>query len=66
MHTPVQRPFAGTTKVKPVWILLKQETVSGSGISWAIRKSAHLVFQELVLKDQRPVYRLFLVKFIEY
>jgi len=22
--------------VKPIWILLKQETVSGSGISWAI------------------------------
>jgi len=27
---------AGTRKVKPIWILLKQETVSGSGISWAI------------------------------
>ena len=27
-------------KVKPVWILLKQETVSGSGISLAICKSA--------------------------
>ena len=27
-------------KVKPVWILLKQETVSGTGISWAICKSA--------------------------
>ena len=25
---------------KPIWILLKQETVSGSGISWAICKSA--------------------------
>ena len=32
--------WAGTTKVKPIWILLKQETVSGSGISWAICKSA--------------------------
>jgi len=31
---------AGTRKVKPVWILLKQETVSGSGISWATCKSA--------------------------
>ena len=31
---------AGTTKVKSVWILLKQETVSCSGISWAICKSA--------------------------
>ena len=27
-------------KGKPVWILLEQETVSGSGISWAICKSA--------------------------
>ena len=26
--------WAGTRKVKPIWILLKQETVSGSGISW--------------------------------
>ena len=26
--------------VKPIWILLKQETVSGSGISWATCKSA--------------------------
>jgi len=27
---------AGTRKVKQIWILLKQETVSGSGISWAV------------------------------
>ena len=33
--------WAGTRKVKPIWILLKQETMSGSGISWAICKSAH-------------------------
>jgi len=32
--------WAGTRKVKPIWILLKQETVSGSGISWASRKFA--------------------------
>ena len=32
--------WADTRKVKPIWILLKQETVSGSGISWAIYKSA--------------------------
>ena len=32
--------WAGTRKVKPIWSLLKQETVSGSGISWAIRKPA--------------------------
>jgi len=31
---------AGTRKVKPTWILLKQETASGNGISWAICKSA--------------------------
>ena len=34
--------WAGTRKVKPIWILLKQETVSGSGISWAVCKSAPL------------------------
>ena len=28
--------WASTRKVKPIWILLKQETVGGSGISWAI------------------------------
>ena len=46
-HThPFNGPFpglpgwAGTRKVKPIWILLKQETVSSSGISWAICKSA--------------------------
>ena len=32
--------WASTRKVKPIWILLKQETVSGSGINWAICKSA--------------------------
>jgi len=38
--------FSGTTRVsryqkgEPIWILLKQETVSGSGINWAICKSA--------------------------
>ena len=46
-HThPFHGPFpglprwAGTRKVKPIWIFLKQETVSGSGISWAICNSA--------------------------
>jgi len=46
-HThPFNSPLAGTTRVsryqkgKPIWILLKQETVSGSGIHWAICKSA--------------------------
>jgi len=37
---PVLPGWAGTRKVKPIWILLKQETVSGSGISWAICESA--------------------------
>ena len=32
--------WAGTRKVKPIWILLKQETVSGSGISWVVCMSA--------------------------
>ena len=32
--------LAGTRKVKPIWILLQPETVSGSGSSWAICKSA--------------------------
>ena len=40
-HThPFDGPFYNTRKVKPIWILLKQATVSGSGISWAICKSA--------------------------
>ena len=46
-HThPFNGPFSGTTQVsryqkgKPILTLLKQETVSGSGISWAICKSA--------------------------
>jgi len=46
-HTPpFNGPLSRTTRVsrcqngKPIWILLKQETVSGSGISWAICKSA--------------------------
>jgi len=46
-HThPFNGPLSGTTwvsrnqKVKPIWILLKQQIMSGSGISWAICKSA--------------------------
>jgi len=31
--------WAGTRKVKPIWILLEQETVRGTGISWAVWKS---------------------------
>ena len=32
--------WASTRKVKPSWTLLKQERVSGRGISWAVCKSA--------------------------
>ena len=32
--------WTSTRKVKPIWILLEQETMSGSGISWAVCKSA--------------------------
>ena len=43
-HTHTLSPglpgWAGTRKVKLIWILLKQETVSGTGISWVICKSA--------------------------
>ena len=35
-YTRVYPPIHHCRKVKPIWILLKQETVSGSGISWAI------------------------------
>ena len=50
-HTRLTALFPGlpgwacTRKVKPIWILLKQETVSGSGISWAICKSASRSWQ---------------------
>jgi len=37
---PGQPWRAGTRKVKPSWILLKQEIVSGSGMRWAICNSA--------------------------
>jgi len=47
-HTrPFSGPLSGTTlvsrctrKVKPMWMSLKHETVSGSGISWATCKLA--------------------------
>ena len=40
-HTPVEQPFSGTTQVSQYQKRkTKQETVSGSGISWAICQSA--------------------------
>jgi len=47
---------AGTRKVKPNWILLKQETVSGSGISWAICKSAPCPRQITMLAPHHSVF----------
>jgi len=41
--------WAGTSEVKPVWILLKQETVSGSGVSWAVCKSAPCSRQIIII-----------------
>ena len=73
-HTRLTAVFLGlpgwvsTRKVKPIWILLKQETVSGSGISWAICKSAprsrqitisaphHSVFLQYGCPSCRPTY----------
>ena len=58
--------WACIRKVKPIWISLKQETVSGSGISWAICKYAprsrqitmpathHSVFLQAVCPSCRP------------
>ena len=62
-HThPFNSPFpglfgwAGTRKVKLIWILLKQETVSGSGISWAICKSAPRSRQITMPAPQQDVF----------
>ena len=62
-HThPFNGPFpglpgwAGTRKVKPIWILLKQETVSGSDISWAICKSAPRSRQITMPAPHRSVF----------
>ena len=48
--------WAGTRKVKPIWILLKQETVSGSGISWDICKSAPRCRQITTPAPHRSVF----------
>ena len=48
--------WAGTRKVKPIWILLKQETVSGSGISWAICKFAPRSRQITTLAPYHSVF----------
>ena len=48
--------WAGSRKVKPIWILLKQETVSGSGIRWAICKSAPRSRQITMPAPHRSVF----------
>ena len=49
--------WAGTRKVKPIWILLKQETASGSGINWPYA-SMHLATDRLPC--QHPTTQVFL------
>ena len=49
--------WASTRKVKPIWISLKQKTVSGSGISWAIYASLHLAPDRQVC--QHPTTQFF-------
>ena len=46
----------GTRKVKPIWISAKQETMSGSGISWAICKSAPCSRQITTPTPHHPVF----------
>ena len=48
--------WAGTRKVIPIWILMKQETVSGSGISWAICKSAPCSRQITMPAPHRSIF----------
>ena len=48
--------WAGTRKMKPIWILLKQETVSGRGICWAICKSAPRSRQITMSAPHRSVF----------
>ena len=53
---PLLPRWAGTRKVKPIWILLKQETVNGSDISWAICKSAPRSRQITTLAPHHSVF----------
>ena len=48
--------WASTRKVKPNWILLKQETVSSIGIRWAICKSAPRSRQTTMPAPHRSVF----------
>ena len=53
---PGPHGWASTRKVEPIWILLKQKTVSGNGISWAIRKSAPCSIQTTTPAPHRSVF----------
>jgi len=61
-HTSLTAPFPGiprwarTRKEIPIWILLEQETVSGSGISWAVCKSAPCSKQITTQAPHRSVF----------
>ena len=62
-HTRLMAPlcpglpgWAGTRKVKPIWSLLEQKTVSGSGISRAICKSAPRYRQITMPAPHRSVF----------
>ena len=48
--------WAATRKVIPIWILMKQETVSGSGISWAMCKSAPCSRQITMPAPHRSIF----------
>ena len=48
--------WACTRNVKPIWILLEQETVSGSGTRWAICKSAPRTRQTTTPAPHRSVF----------
>jgi len=55
-HFPGLPWWGATRKAKPNWILLKQETVSGSDISWAICKSAPRSRQITTSAPQHSVF----------
>ena len=56
--------WAGTRKVKPIWSLLKQETVSGSGICWAICKSAPRFSRQITTPAPHPQFFTGLMPFL--
>jgi len=56
--------WASTSKVKPIWIILKQETVSGSGISWTIYKSAPRSRQITTPASRHSVFCLYRLLYV--